>query len=137
MRLPLFLIALGVSAPLAAQPAAPPQPPEIASGEIVDQMQPVLRAVARAFLDLPVGELEAAVENRPVRAEDRDRRVRDVAGVDERQLDRQIAEGSGTLKAGTQAIARSLPAITRALEQAGDEIARTVNNLPSPTYPRR
>jgi hypothetical protein len=100
-------------------------------------MQPVLRAVAHAFLDLPVGEIQAAVENRPVRPEDRNRRVRDVAGVDERRIDREIAEGSGTLKAGTQAMARTLPVITRALNEASDEIARAVNNLPSPTYPRR
>jgi len=137
MRLPLLVTALAIAAPAAAQPATPALPPEIASGQVVDQLQPVLRAVAHAFLDLPVGEIQAAVENRPVRPEDRHTRIRDVAGVDERQLDREIAEGSGTMKAGTQAIARSLPAITRALDQASSEIARTVNNLPSPTYPRR
>jgi len=136
MRLPLLPMILGFAAPAAAQDV-PQLPPEIASGQVVDQLQPVLRAMAHAFLDLPVGEIQAAVENRPVRAEDRNRRVRDVAGVNERQLDRQIAEGTGTMKAGTQAIARSLPVITRALNQAGDELARTVNNLPSPTYPRR
>ncbi len=137
MRLPLLVIALGLATPAVAQPMPSQLPPVIASGQVVDQMQPVLRAVAHAFLDLPVGEIQAAVENRPVRPEDRNRRVRDVAGVDERQIDREIAEGSGTLKAGTQAMARSLPVITRALNEASDEIARAVNNLPSPTYPRR
>ncbi|MCW3796410.1 hypothetical protein OMW55_01110 [Sphingomonas sp. BN140010] len=138
MRLPLLLIALSAATPAVAQPLPPSQlPPEIASGQVVDQLQPVLRAVAHAFLDLPVGEIQVAVENRAVRPEERNRRVRDLAGVDERQLDREIAEGSDTMKAGTQAIARSLPAISRALNQASDEIARTLNNLPSPTYPRR
>ena len=138
MRLPLFIAALAFAAPAVAQPAPPPQlPPEIASGAFADQLQPVLRAVAHALLDLPVGEIQAAVENRPVMPQDRNRRVRYVAGVDERDLDRQIAQGSGAMKAGAQAIARSLPAITRALNEAGDEIARTVGNLPSPTYPRR
>ena len=137
MRFPLLVLALGVAAPAAAQPLPQALPPEIASGQVVDQLQPVLRAVAHAFLDLPVGEIQAAVENRPVRPEDHNRRVRDVAGIDERQLDREIARGSGSVKAGTQAISRSLPVITRALSEASDEIARTVNNLPSPAYPRR
>ena len=138
VRLPLLPGALVVATPVAAQPASVAQlPPEIANGQIVDQLQPVLRAVARAFLDLPIGEIQAAVENRPTHPEDRNKRVRDVAGIDEGEVDRGIAEGSETMKAGAQTVARSLPAISRALDQAGAEIARAVGNLPSPAYPRR
>jgi hypothetical protein len=84
-----------------------------------------------------VGEIEAAMENRPVRPHDRSKRVRDVAGIDERALDRELAQGSETLRTGGQAMVRALPAITRALNQVGEELGRVVNNLPSPAYPRR
>ena len=137
MRLPLLIAAIGIATPAAAQPLPNQLPPEIASGQIIDQLEPVARGLSRALLDLPVGEIEAAVENRPVRPQDRNKRVRDMAGVDQRELDRSIAAGSETLKAGGQALVRALPAITRSLNQVGDELGRVMNNLPSPTYPRR
>ncbi len=138
MRL-LLLPALLIGTPAAAQTAAPmpPLPPEVVSGQIVDQLQPVLRALSRAFLNLPVGEIEAAVENRPVTARDRARTVKDATGMSERELDREIAASTGALKAGTQAIARSWPAISRALAQAGEDVERAIANAPSPTYPKR
>jgi len=137
MRLPLLLAAIGIATPAAAQPLPNQLPPEIASGQIIDQLEPVARGLSRALLDLPVGEIEAAVENRPLRPQDRNKRVRDMAGVDQRELDRSIAAGSETLKAAGQALVRALPAITRSLNQVGDELGRVMNNLPSPTYPRR
>lgn len=144
MRLPLILAALLAASPAAAQQApaqalapVPELPPEIASGAIVDQMQPVFRALANAFLNLPIGEIEAAVENRPMRPEDRSRTVGQASGMSQQELDREIATSSGTLKAGGQAMVRALPAITRALNEAGEEIGKAVNNLPSPAYPKR
>ena len=139
MRLPLIFAALLAASPAAAQNAAPvpPLPPEVASGQIVDQLQPVLRALSRAVLNLPVGELEAAVENRPVTSRDRSKTVKDATGMSERELDREIAASTGTLKAGTQAVARSWPVISRALDQVGQELDRAVANLPSPAYPKR
>lgn len=145
MRLALLIAGLMAAAPAVAQPypyapppppAPMPLPPEIASGAIVDRAEPMVRALSRAFLDLPVGELQAAVENRPVTPQDRHRRLRDVAGVNERDLDRDIAANGETLKSGARSMARALPVIQRALNQAGEDIARAVDNLPSPTYPR-
>ena len=135
LMLPLLLLA----APAAAQTAAPvpPLPPEVASGQIVDQLQPMLRALSRAFLNLPVGELEAAVENRPVAPGDRNKTVRQATGMNERELDREIAASTGTLKAGTQAMARSWPVISRALSEAGRELEKAIANAPSPAYPKR
>ena len=61
MRL-LLLPALLIATPALAEPGVPQQlPPEVASGQFVDQLQPVLRAMSKAFLNLPVGEIEAAV----------------------------------------------------------------------------
>ena len=140
MRVSLLIAGLLLAAPAVAQPApypeAPLLPPEIANGEFVDRAVPVLQALSRAFLDLPVGEVQAAIENRPATRADRNRRVRDVAGVDERDLDQSIAQNSQVLKNGVQSVVRSLPVIQRALNQAGEEVARAVNNLPSPAYPR-
>jgi hypothetical protein len=139
MRL-LLTPALLLAAPAAAQtaPAPTPQlPPEIASGQIVDQLQPVLRSLSHAFLNLPIGEVEAAVENRPVTARDRNKTVKDATGMNERELDREIAASTGTLKAGTQAMARSWPVISRALSQVGEEMEKAIANAPSPVYPKR
>jgi hypothetical protein len=138
MRL-LLLPALLFATPAAAQGASVPQqlPPEVASGQIVDQLQPVLRAMSRAFLNLPVGELEAAVEGRPATPRDRNKTVRDATGMSERELDQGIAASAGTLKAGTQAMARSWPVISQALSKAGEEMEKAIANAPSPVYPKR
>ena len=141
----LFLVALLASAaPVAAQPA-PRQPhsaseaelpPEITDGRMIDQVGSMVGALTRAFLDLPVGELEAAVENRPVTREDKRRTVRTVTGTDERELTAGIEESKGAVKAGGEAMARALPVIREALNKAGDEIERATANLPQPGYPR-
>ena len=131
---PLLLLAT----PAAAQSAPPPQlPPEIADGRAIDQLGTVMGAIARAFLDLPVGEIEAAIENRPVSREDRGKTVRSVSGMSERELQRDIRQGMDVAKAGTQAMVRSLPVITRALNEAGEQIGRAIANMPSSAYPKQ
>lgn len=130
---PLLLVAT----PAAAQSAPPPLPPEITDGRAIDRLGTVVGAIARAFLDLPVGELEAAIENRPVTRDDRGKTVRSVSGMSERELQQDIRQGTEVAKAGTQAVVRSLPAITRALDEAGEQIGRAIANMPSPAYPRQ
>lgn len=147
MRISLLIASLLITAPAVAQqapypypysppPPPSPLPPEVASGEIVDRAVPVLRALSHAFLDLPVGEVQAAIESRPATWADRNRRVRDLAGVDERDVDRGLARNTQTLKHGAQSVARALPVIERALNEAGNDVARAIDNLPSPAYPR-
>lgn len=127
-----------VAAPVAPQiPAAPQIPREILDGTAVDQLQPMFKALARAFLNLPVGEIEAAAEGRSARPDEARRTVGDATGMSEAELNREIAASSGALKAGSQAIVRALPAITRALGEVGAELEKAVANLPSPTYPKR
>lgn len=144
----LFTLALlaAVAMPAAAQPQPQPRapesrgtdlPPEITDGRMIDQLGSVVGALTRAFLDLPVGEIEAAVENRPVTREDRRRTVGSTTGMSERELNREIAESKDAVKAGGQAMARSLPVIRDALNRAGQEIGRATANLPQPGYPRR
>ena len=142
----LFLVALLASAaPAAAQVSSrPPQPPypaelppEITDGRAIDQLGSMVGAVTKALLNIPIGEVEAAVENRPVTREDRRRTVGSESGLDERDVAAGVEDSKGAVKAGGQAIARSLPVIRDALNRAGDEIARATANLPQPGYPRR
>ena len=136
MRLTLALAPLLLLATPAAAQQPPQLPPEVTDGRAIDQLGTVFGAVARAFLDLPVGEIEAAVENRPVTRDDQSKTVRSVSGMSDRELQQQIREGTEVAKSGTRAIVRSLPVITRALNDAGEQIDRAISNMPSPVYPR-
>lgn len=142
-QLVLLALAGSLATPaLAAEPArpAPPSasvPADIVDGRMLDDVGSMLGALSRAFLNLPVGELEAAIENRPVTRADRSRTVRSVTGMSEKELEADIEQGKGAVKAGGQAIARSLPVIVEALNRAGEEIGRATANLPQPGYPRR
>lgn len=115
----------------------PPLPPELTDGRMFDQLGDVMGVLAKTMLNLPVGEIEAAMENRPVTRADRRKTVASESGMDERELRRSIDQSKGAMRAGGQALVRSLPAINRALSQAGAEIEKALANLPSPAYPRR
>lgn len=137
----LFLIALlsTAAAPAVAAPAPrePALPPEVADGRMVDQIGTMVGAVTRALLDLPVGELEAAVENRPVTRADRSRTLGSVTGTDERELAAGIEQGKGAIRAGGEAMARAVPVIREAIDKAAAQIDRVTANVPQPGYPRR
>jgi hypothetical protein len=138
MRIALTCVALFLATPAAAQPAPAPQlPPEITDGRMIDQLGNVTEAMARAVMNMPVGELEAAIENRPVTREDRSKTVRSVSGMSDREISESVERGTAATKAGTQAMVRALPVITEALNRVGDELARAMANLPSPNYPRQ
>jgi hypothetical protein len=146
MRLPFAIAALAATAasPALAQQAAPPPPPvapqlppELTDPRTLDQLGNVAGVLARALLNLPVGEVEAALENRPVTAEDRRKTVATETGMSPREIDGEVERGKVAVKQGGQAMARTLPVITRALNEAGEQIGRAIANLPSPTYPRQ
>ncbi|HEX2623864.1 MAG TPA: hypothetical protein VHM21_01285, partial [Sphingomicrobium sp.] len=64
-------------------------------------------------------------------------RVRDVAGVDEKNLKQKFAEAGPKVAQSMNALAKALPAITKALDDAGKAIDRAAANMPDPTYPKR
>ena len=142
---PAALLGLAITAaPAAAQQSsrqvdssAVQIPPEITDGRMLDKIGSMMGALSKAFLNLPVGELEAAMENRPVTRADRGRTVRSVTGMDERELNGEIEASKGAVKAGGQAMVRTLPVIRDALNKAGEEIERATAKLPQPGYPRR
>ena len=106
-----------------------------------DQMGRVAGALTRALLDLPVGEIAAAIEGRPVTSADRRRTVRDLAGRNDPNLDRRIeqqaARSGAALQAGARAMIIALPGILDSIDRAADQIDRATANLPDPSYPRR
>lgn len=142
----LAAMASPAAAQVAPRPPEPPRysdpayaelPPEIANGGAIDQIGNMVGAVTKALLNLPVGEIEAAVENRPATRQDRQRTVRSVTGTDEREVTQSIEQSKGAVVAGGRAMARTLPVIREALNKAGEEIERATANVPQPGYPRR
>jgi hypothetical protein len=142
MRAVLILMpALLAAAPALAGPPAPPPilPPALTDPAMADQLGRVAGAVTHSLMNLPVGELEAAIEGRPATPADRHRTVRDSIGDPyvEQRIESQAAASGRTIQAATQALARSLPSILQAIDGAAADIERVVGNLPDPTYPRR
>ena len=141
MRLPLVIAAIAATAatPAFAQTATPaPQlPPEITDGRMLDQLGDVAGVLAKALMNLPVGEVEAAIENRPVTRDDRQKTVATEMGTDAREIDSEVERGKVAMKQGGQAMIRALPVITRELGRIGEQIDRALANMPSPTYPKR
>jgi hypothetical protein len=152
MRHLLILLPIAaLASPVAAQaPATPPAtqpapeiriPPELSDPAMTDRVLDMLGPLSKALMNLPVGEIQAAAEGRPVTSADRNRTVRDVAGAGdpnfEANFQRDIAASRVTMQAGMKAMVAAMPAISRALGQVASEIERATANLPSPTYPRR
>ena len=141
MRAVLIFVPILIAAtPAAAAPPPAPQiPPEFSDPRMADQLGRVAGVLTKSLMDLPVGEIEAAIEGRPATRADRRRTVGDSLG--DPQIAQRIAQettNSGrTMQAATKALAASLPAIMKALDGARGEIERAVGNLPDPTYPRR
>ena len=144
MRLSLALLPLALLAgPVAAQaPADPVQiPSELTDPAMMARVGDMVGSLSRAIMNMPIGEVEAAVQGRPATPADRNRTVRDVASRGdpyfEQNLQREIAASQATVHASMRAMAAALPAISRAVSEAAEEIERATANLPSPAYPRR
>jgi len=144
LLLPLALVA----APAAA--AAPDKdsefqiPAELTDPAMAETLGKMLGALTKAMMDMPIGEVQAAVEGREPTAADRQRTIRDVAGGDpnlDRKVEAQVAQNLPRMQAGMKAMAKSLPAMAKAVEKVAEqmeaEIDRTTANLPTPGYPKR
>ena len=146
MRL-LLAAAVLIAAPAMAAPKDSPKPapivvpPELSDPAVADKLGRMSGALAKAMLDMPVGELEAAVEGRPATQADRARRVRDEVGGDDPAIEGRIATATAAsgqvMQSATKALVASLPAILASLEGARVELEKAVSNLPDPTYPKR
>jgi len=137
----LLLPALLIATPAVAAQSGPPVaiPPVLADPALADNLGRVAGVLTRSLMNLPVGEIEAAIEGRPVTPADRAKTVRDSVGdpyLDQR-IAAEAASSGRTMQAAAKALVGSLPAIMRSLEGAKAELERAIGNLPDPTYPRR
>jgi hypothetical protein len=140
MRLALFALPLMLAAtPAVAAPKDVQLPQELTDPATADKLGRLAGVLARSLMDLPVGELEAAVQGRDPTPADRARRVRDsIGGSDaERRVEAQVAQSGRQMQAMSKALVASLPALMAALDQAQRQLERAAANIPDPTYPKR
>ena len=141
MRTALILLpATLIAAPACAQPQAPDVAQvqrQLTDPALTDKLTDVMHALSNAFLNLPVGEVQAAIEGRPVTPADRGRTVRTETHLNQQQLDRQIADSRVAMQAGMRAMAAALPGMVKGLTDAQHELERAPTNMPSPNYPKQ
>jgi len=142
MRKSLFLLpVLACATPALAQPPAPQVSPQLTDPAVAEKLAETAQALSKAFLDLPIGGLRAAVEGREPTAAEKKLRVRDLGRRQdpnfERNLHRQVAEAKPMIRQSMKALADALPSIMQGLEQAQKSLERAAANMPDPTYPKR
>jgi hypothetical protein len=142
MRVMLALVPIAMLAsPAAAQTPADPIriPPELTDPAMADKLGRMMGAVTKSLMDLPIGEMEAAIQGRPATPADKAKRVRDTINDPnlEQRIAAEAADGGRTMQASMKAMAAAMPAISRALNEAAQEIERATANLPQPGYPQR
>jgi len=145
MRAGFALIPLSLCAAPALAQAAPPAaiqlPPQLTDPATADRLADAMQAVSKAFLNLPVGQVEAALEGRrPTRVEQR-LTVRDLGRRDDpnfdRRVEQRVAEARPMMHQSMKALNEALPGMIQGLQQAQESLQRAVANLPDPTYPKR
>jgi hypothetical protein len=119
-------------------------PSELTDPAMAANLGKMLGAAMRAMMDVPVGEMQAAVEGRAPTAADKRRTVRDLAGRDpnfDSKLEAQVVQAMPRMQAGMKAMTGSLPGMMKALEKAAEQmegsIDRATANVPQPGYPKQ
>ena len=137
LALPLVLVPV----PAFAGPAETPQaqiPPEFSDPAVADKLTRALVPLSRALMNMPVGELEAALAGREPTAADRSKRLSDQIGPEgQKEVETTIAAAGPQMRAMQKALVASLPAIMAALGDVGKQLEQATANLPDPTYPKR
>jgi len=144
MRLVLISLPIAVLAMPSVAMAAPASQDETAQIQHVlnnpqwaDRMTNVMVAMSKAFMNMPVGEVEAAIQGRQPTSADRRRTVQSETGMSEQQLQQKIEESRPRMEAGMRAMAAALPAIMKGFSDAQHEMEKATSNIPRPDYPRR
>ena len=143
----LIPLALVAAPAVAAEPQRDSEfamPPELTDPAMAQTLGKMLGALTKVMMDMPVGELQAAVQGREATAADKARTVRDLTGRDpdfERKVESQVALAMPRMQASMKAMAKSLPAMAKAMEKMADDMEdsldRATANLPQPGYPKR
>ena len=146
MRVTFLALPLAVWAcPVLAQSPAPPTaanesvelPPELTDMRWADRLTDAMVALSKAFAELPVGEVEAAIEGREPTAADKRRTITSETKMSEREIRQQIEAARPAMQAGMKAMAAALPAMMKGLSEAQREMERATANMPQPGYPKR
>ena len=149
--IPAVLALIAAPAMAAGEPArAPtrdvqPTPQEVAKaqrqiadpamGAALGRMMP---AISRALMNMPVGEIEAAIEGRAPNAADRKRTVQDSIGgpAEAARVERELAVSGVQMQAMQQALAAALPgmiAAAGALEREMDRVGAAIPVMDTPS----
>jgi hypothetical protein len=100
-----------------------------------------MQALSKAFLNMPAGEVQAALEGRQPTAKERRMTVRDMGRANDPNFDRevqqQMANARPTIEQSMKALTSALPALMQGMGQMQQSLERAVSNLPDPTYPKR
>ena len=140
---------LTLAVPAAAQPHHAPPPPDPAA-QITQRMTDpataerianVVQSLTKAFLALPVGEIEAAAQGRVATPAEKRLTVNDVGRRNDPDFDRKIADQMAKtrpmVEQSIKALAQALPVMMQSLKQAGEAVERAAANMPDPSYPKR
>ena len=116
-------------------------PAELTDPTLPAKLARMMQAMSKSFLDMPVGEVEAAMEGRKPTAADRKRTVRHAGRANDPNFDRnfqqQIANSQPLMEASMKAMVAALPAMMQGMAAAARELEKVTANLPSPTYPKK
>jgi hypothetical protein len=141
MRATLFALPFLLMASSAAAETPAPEtiqlPPELTDPQWADRLTDAMAAMSKAFLDMPIGEVEAAVQGRQATAADRRRTIRSETHMSEREFRQRIEAARPAMQAGMKALAAALPAMMEGLSKAQAELDRAAANVPRPDYPKR
>ena len=142
MRKSLLLLSLLATPAFAQSPDRTTQvPPQLTDPATAQQVGNAMQALSKAFLDLRVGELQAAAEGREATQAEKRLTVRDLGRRSdpnfERRFRQQMAEAKPKIEQSMKALADALPSMMQGLEQAQKSLERAIANMPQPGYPKR
>lgn len=139
-RLMTMVIAAAIATPAAGR-APSTLPPELTDPSLADKLGSVMQSLSNALLNLPVGEVQAAIEGRPVTPADQRTTVRELGRRGDPDFDRrvqqQIAGSRETVRAGMAAVSAAVPAMMNGLNEARREMEKAIENMPSRAYPKQ
>ena len=132
--------AVGQTSPAKTPPVAEIQK-QLTDPAMADRLARVMQALSKSFLELPVGEVEAAVAGREPTAADRKRTVRETESARdphfERKFQGQMANAKPMMESAMKAMAAALPAMMEGMVKASDELEKGIANMPRPNYPKQ
>ena len=145
MRVSLLVLPVAMMASPALSQTKPAEtvaiPQALSDPATADKLARMMQSLSQAFLNMPVGEIEAAAQGREVTQADRGRTLREVGRRDdpnfEQNFQRDVAATGPMIQATMKAFVAGLPAMMKGMSEAGRELEKVTDNMPRPNYPKR